>query len=73
MVNTQEIKAEMVRKKRTQRTLAKQMGMDKVTLNGKVNGKRPMKDNEIVKMCQVLDIKDPQTVIKTFLPELLAE
>ena len=73
MVNTQEIKAELVRKKHTQRTLAVKMGMDKNTLNAKINGKRPMTDGDIVKLCKELEVKEDRKVIELFLPELLAE
>lgn len=73
MVNTQEIKAEMVRKEHTQRTLAERMDMNKDTLNAKINGKRPMTDGDIVKMCRALGVKDDRKVIELFLPELLTE
>ena len=52
----------------SQRSLAKEIGMSKNTLNSKVNGKIPFNTVEIEAICDKLGIKNPVEKASIFLP-----
>lgn len=56
-MNLQNIKAEIVRQGLTQKELAAKLGISSTGLNYKLNGKRKLTAKDLVKICNVLDIK----------------
>lgn len=52
------LKGKIVEAGYSQRSLAKELGMSKNTLNSKVNGKIPFNTVEIELICKKLDIHD---------------
>lgn len=51
----------------TQRSLAKELGMSKNTLNSKVNGKTPFNTVEIRRLCDLLNIVSGEEKASIFL------
>lgn len=62
------LKGKIVEAGYTQRSLAKEVGMSKNTLNSKVNGKIPFNTDEIERICTSLSIVDPVEKASIFLP-----
>ncbi len=62
------LKGKIVEAGYTQRSLAKEIGMSKNTLNSKVNGKIPFNTDEIERICVTLCIVDPMEKASIFLP-----
>lgn len=62
------LKGKIVEAGYTQRSLAKEVGMSKNTLNSKVNGKTPFNTDEIERICTSLSIVDPVEKASIFLP-----
>lgn len=52
------LKGKIVEAGYSQRSLAKELGMSKNTLNSKVNGKIPFNTLEIERICEKLGIRD---------------
>ena len=50
-----------------QASLAGAIGLSKNTLNAKINGKRPFNSDEIIDICQVLEITDSAEKANIFL------
>lgn len=67
MVNTQELKAEMVRIGMNQRELAEKTSISVNSLNRKINGKRPFYCDEVNAVCIALGIVDPIRKCQIFL------
>ncbi len=63
------LKGKIVEAGYTQRSLAKEVGMSKNTLNSKVNGKVPFNTDEIERICASLSIVDPVEKAAIFLPQ----
>lgn len=63
------LKGIMAEQEVTQTGLAKEIGMSKNTLNAKINGKVPITDIEIFKICKALHITDPVLKCRIFLSE----
>lgn len=61
------LKGKIVEAGYTQRSLAKEVGMSKNTLNSKVNGKIPFNTDEIERICASLSIVDPVEKASIFL------
>lgn len=60
MFNYQKLLGKIKEKNLSQVELSKTIGMAETTLNLKLNGKSYFKQNEIVKICKVLDIADSE-------------
>lgn len=56
MINTNKIKAALVEKGFTQRSLAREMKIAKNTLNAKINGKAPISIEEATKLAEFLNL-----------------
>lgn len=67
MVDTVKLKARMVEKGYTQRSLAAKMKRNKNTLNAKLNGKANFDTEEVSMMCEILEISDPVEKVLYFL------
>lgn len=65
---TNKLKGKIIEAGYSQRSLAKELGMSKNTLNSKVNGKSPFNTVEIEMVCKVLGIIDPAEKASIFLP-----
>lgn len=72
MINVEKLKTLMYWRGVTQRKLAKELKIDKMTTNQKVNGKRDFKRCEIVRTAEVLDMSGRQ-VLEVFFPELVED
>ena len=72
MINVEKLKTLMYWRGVTQRKLAKELKIDKLTANQKVNGKKEFRRCEIVYTAKVLDMSGRQ-VLEVFFPELLEE
>lgn len=66
-MKSNKLKARMVEKGYSQRSLADELGMNKNTLNNKLNGKYEFLFSEAVKVCRLLEITDPATALEIFL------
>ena len=62
------LKGKIVEAGYTQRSLAKEIGMSKNTLNSKINGKIPFNTDEIERICICLSIVNPVEKASIFLP-----
>lgn len=62
------LKGKIVEAGYSQRSLAREIGMSKNTLNSKVNGKTPFNTVEIELICAKLSIVDPAEKAAIFLP-----
>ena len=56
VMNIQKLKAALVEKGFTQRSLSKEMNVSKNTLNAKINGKTPISIQEATKLAEVLNL-----------------
>lgn len=70
MINVEMLKTLMYWRGVTQRKLAKELKIDKMTTNQKVNGKRDFKRCEILCTAELLDMSGRQ-VLEVFFPELV--
>lgn len=61
MINVNEIRAQMVRKGYTQKTLAKALGIAERTLQNKMK-KAVFNSDEMYSMVRLLDIKEPEHI-----------
>lgn len=57
MVNTRKIKARAIELGLTQKSIAKEIGLDYTALNLKLNNKRRLYIDEVGKLCKILQIK----------------
>ena len=57
----------MAEKKITQRQLAEEIGVNKNTVNNKLKTGGCFNTDEVIKICEVLDITDPVTKCEIFL------
>lgn len=57
MVNSKKVNARIVELELTQEIVAKELGIDYSTLNLKINNKRRLYVEEMVKLCDVLKIR----------------
>lgn len=64
MVNTNELKALMVRKELTQKDVAQKLNISEKTLSSRMK-KRVFGSDEMVILIKLLDIKDPMSVFFT--------
>ncbi len=62
------LKGKIVEAGYTQKSLAKEIGMSKNTLNSKINGKIPFNTDEIERICSCLSIVNPVEKASIFLP-----
>lgn len=62
MVLTNEIKGRIVAKGLTQADIAKILGISTKTFNSKLNGKGTLDVNDIEKLIEILDIKNPMEI-----------
>lgn len=53
----------------SQRELAQMLGMNKNTVNSKINGKTPFDTGEATKICEILDITDNNKKVEIFLTD----
>lgn len=67
MVDTNKLKGRMVEMGFTQRTLAHRIGINKNTLNAKLNGKSNFDTGEIILICDALGIQSPEEKCAIFL------
>lgn len=57
----------MAEKGISQRELAEKIGLSLETVNGRLNGRKPFKTDEVIKLCEILGITDPKTKAEIFL------
>lgn len=69
MIRTNLLKAKMVENGLTQRSLARDMGISKNTMNLKINGISPFTVDELQKMCALLGLESPEEKCAIFLPK----
>lgn len=69
MINTLALKGKIVESGYNQRSLAKQLGMNKNTLNSKINGSSHFNIEEVNKICSVLGIETADEKCHIFLHE----
>lgn len=62
MVNTNELKAAIVRQGKTQSDIARAIGISARSLNSKINNHIPFNTIEIESMIKILDIKEPMHI-----------
>lgn len=67
-MSSNKLKGRIVEAGYSQRSLAREIGMSKNTLNSKVNGKTPFNTVEIELICAKLGIVDPAEKAIIFLP-----
>lgn len=67
MVNTLKLKARIIGEGYSQRSLAKAIGINKNTLNSKVNGNVQFNIDEVDKICEVLHINTADDKCAIFL------
>lgn len=67
MVDTKRLKGHIASNGYTQRTLAVAIGINKNTLNAKLNRKQEFNADEIIRICDVLGIADPIEKCEIFL------
>ena len=67
MVNTTELKIEMMRAGKSQRVLSKETNISINALNRKINGKVPFDCDEVNAVCCSLSIVDPVRKCQIFL------
>lgn len=67
MLNTTELKVEMVRKGMTNRSLARAIGKNENTVGKKVNGHGCFDVDEIDAICEALEIRDIARKAQIFL------
>lgn len=68
MVNTNALKGAIVAAGHSQRSLAKLLCMSENTLGSKVNNKLEFTAEEIIRLCEKINIHDAQTKVDIFLP-----
>lgn len=66
-MSTNKLKGKIMEAGYSQRSLAKEIGMSKNTLNSKVNGKIPFNTDEIEMICLKLGVSDPAEKASIFL------
>lgn len=66
-MSSNKLKGKIVEAGYSQRSLAKELGMSKNTLNSKVNGKIPFNTVEIQQICDKLGIRDGSEKASIFL------
>lgn len=66
-MSANKLKGKIVEAGYTQRSLAKELGMSKNTLNSKINGKIPFNVIEIERICEKLGIRDSVEKANIFL------
>lgn len=62
MTNTLKLKSLLVLSGFTQQEVALKMGISYQSLSLKINNKREFKQSEIIKLCEVLNIKDGKDI-----------
>lgn len=67
MINVAKLKAAIIESGKTQVSLAKEMGMSKNTFNSKVNGRIGFSLDEVVALCEKLNICDSKSKCEIFL------
>jgi len=67
-MNANKLLGAMAEKRISQRELARRLGISKNTINSKINGKVHFDTEEASKICDILEIKDPQKKSEIFLP-----
>lgn len=65
LINTRELKAELIKSGYTQSALANKMNMAKNTLNSRINGRSNISTEEVKRMCEILQIPQ-ERMIKIF-------
>lgn len=66
MVNSKKVNARIVELELTQEIVANELGIDYSTLNLKINNKRRLYIDEMVKLCNVLRITTPTELKEYF-------
>lgn len=66
-MNILKLKAKMIEHGYTQRSLAHELGMNKNTLNSRINGESSFRVDEVEKVCVLLDITTPEEKCAIFL------
>lgn len=67
MINPNKLSGRIVAAGYSKTRLAAELGMSKNTLCDKVNGKRPFNTNEIILICEKLEIIAPEEKAEIFL------
>lgn len=67
MINTLRLKAIILEKGYTQRTLSKKIGINKNTLNSKINGSSQFNVDEVDQICKILNINSAEEKCSIFL------
>lgn len=67
MVNKNLFLGKMVSRGYTQISLSHAVGTSKNTMNAKINNRRPFDSDEILRICEVLGIRDDREKVKIFL------
>ncbi len=66
-LNTKKLKVLLLENDMSQRQLSAATGMNKNTLNSKINGKTPINTDEAIAICDALNIQDAETKVDIFL------
>lgn len=61
------LRAEFVASGKTMAQVAKEAGFARNTLSAKLNGKRQFNTDEIIRLCEVLNITEPAKKVDIFL------
>lgn len=67
MVDTNLLKGKIVAAGYTQRELASEAGMSTNSLNAKINGRKAFDADEVIRLCNLLGIVNPQEKCEIFL------
>lgn len=66
-MNINKLLGAMAEKRISQRELARRLGVSKNTINTKINGKAHFNTEEATKICDILEIHDPNMKVEIFL------
>lgn len=66
LVNTQKVKARIIELGLTQEGVAQEMGLNYVTLNLKINNKRRIYLDEVIKLCKILKVTTSKELKELF-------
>lgn len=67
MVNANLLKGKIISSGHNQKSLAPKVGMSINSLNAKINGRKKFDAEEVIRICDALDITDPQEKCDIFL------
>ena len=62
MTDTNKLKAILVENGLTQKQVAEKIGISSTSLNYKISNKRPFNSDEMFRLCDILNIKEPRNI-----------